>query len=292
MLKRILRFRRWTGVPAAATEHTSHLASILKRIPRWRPWTGAPAPVAEPAIPRAQLRLSRGQVLRWGAIGFMVFFFAPYYLTCLYIVADPPFSALMLRRVLTLRGIDYEWRSLDRISPHLVTQVIASEDGRYCKHWGVDWHALGSAAGAYAGGHSKGGGSTISMQAAKNLYLWNRPAFLRKPFEIPLALYMDFVLGKRRLMEIYLNIVEWAPGVYGAEAAARHHFGKSAASLTAQEAAQLAAALPNPKRRDAGRPGPRVFAFAERIRARAARFRGRAMCVLGAGAVQSGADDE
>jgi monofunctional glycosyltransferase len=243
--------------------------------------TEAPAPVTEPSPLLARLRLKRGGVLRWAAIGFTVFFFAPYYLTCLYILADPPFSALMVRRALALRSVDYEWRDLGRISPNLVTQVIASEDGRYCAHWGVDWSALRTAAGAVARGHSKGGGSTISMQAAKNLFLWNRPALLRKPFEIPLALYVDFVLGKRRLMEIYLNIVEWAPGVYGAEAAARYHFGKSAASLTAQEAAQLAAALPNPKRRDAGQPGPRVFAFAERIRARAARFRGRAACVLG-----------
>jgi monofunctional biosynthetic peptidoglycan transglycosylase len=236
--------------------------------------------------------LTRGRVLRWAAIGCTVFFFAPYYLTCLYIVADPPFSALMARRALALRSVDYEWRDLDHISSNLVTQVVASEDGRYCKHWGVDWHALSSAAGAFAGGHSKGGGSTISMQAAKNLFLWSRPAFLRKPFEIPLALYMDLVLGKRRLMEIYLNIVEWAPGVYGAEAAARYHFDKSAAWLTAQEAAQLAAALPNPKRRDAGQPSARVFAFAQRIRARAAQFRGRAACVLGGGAAPDEFDDE
>ena len=106
--------------------------------------------------------------------------------------------------------------------------------------------------------------------------------------ELPLAVYMNFVLGKQRLMEIYLNVVEWAPGVYGAEAAARHHFGKSAASLTPQEAAQLAAALPNPKRRNAGRPGPRVFALAERLRARAARQRDGARCVLGGAA----GDDE
>jgi monofunctional biosynthetic peptidoglycan transglycosylase len=218
--------------------------------------------------------------LRWAAIGFTVFFYAPYYLTCLYILADPPFSAHMLRRALTLRSVNYAWRDLDRISPSLVAQVVAAEDGRYCEHWGVDWDALDAAAGAFAGGRAKGGGSTISMQTAKNLFLWNRPAVLRKPFEIPLAYYMDFVLGKRRLMEIYLNIVEWAPGVYGAEAAARYHFHKSAASLTAQEAAQLAAALPNPKRRNAGRPGPRVFAFAERIRARAARQRRGTTCVL------------
>jgi monofunctional biosynthetic peptidoglycan transglycosylase len=246
----------------------------------------------EPSTLPAGPPWTRARVLRLAAIGFTVFFYAPYYLTCLYILADPPFSALMARRTLALRSVDYEWRDLGRISPNLVTQVIASEDGRYCAHWGVDWHALGSAAGAFAGGRSKGGGSTISMQAAKNLFLWNRPAFLRKPFEIPLALYMDLVLGKRRLMEIYLNIVEWAPGVYGAEAAARYHFQKSAASLTAQEAAQLAAALPNPKRRDAGQPSARVFAFAERIRARAARFRRRATCVLGGEVRPDEFDDE
>ena len=119
------------------------------------------------------------------------------------------------------------------------------------------------------------------MQTAKNLFLWNRPAFLRKPFEIPLAFYIDFVLGKRRLIEIYLNIVEWAPGVYGAEAAAQHHFGKSAAALTRQEAAQLAAALPNPRRRNAGRPGPRVFALANKLRVRAEQQRRGASCIFG-----------
>ncbi len=154
------------------------------------------------------------------------------------------------------RGIHYQWRSLEQISPLLVTQVVAAEDGRFCEHWGVDFEALDAAADAFAGGHAKGGGSTVTMQTAKNLFLWNKPAFLRKPFEIPLAMYMDLVLGKRRVMEIYLNIAEWAPGVYGAEAAARHHFGVSASKLTAQQAAQLAAALPNPKRRNAGQARP------------------------------------
>ena len=208
--------------------------------------------------------LSLARLLRWTGYALIVLFFLPYYLTCLYILIDPPISAFMLRQALAGRGVEYEWRDLDRISPNLVIQVIAAEDGRFCSHWGVDWGALDAAADAFAEGHAKGGGSTISMQAAKNLFLWNRPAFLRKPFELPLATYMDFVLGKQRLMEIYLNIVEWAPGVYGAEAAAQHHFGKSAAELDPQEAAQLAAALPNPKRRNA-RPArsARVCAGAE-----------------------------
>ena len=200
----------------------------------------------------------RKLVFRIVLLAFAVFFLTPYLLTTLYIFVDPPFSALMLRQVLTGGSDSYEWRDLDQISPNLIAQVVTSEDGRFCKHHGVDWTALDKAADAVVDGKPKGGGSTITMQTAKNLFLWNKPAILRKPFEIPLANYMDFVLGKSRVMEIYLNIVEWAPGVFGAEAAAQHHFGKSADDLTPQEAAQLAAALPNPKRRNAGNPGPRT----------------------------------
>ncbi len=228
-----------------------------------------------------ELRTRGRRILHYAVFGLAIFLIVPYYVTCFYVLADPPVSALMLQKALTGQGIDYEWRDLDRIAPALVTQVIAAEDGRFCEHYGVDWNALDAAADAFAEGRRRGGGSTITMQTAKNLFLWTKPAFLRKPFEIPLAYYMDFLLGKRRLMEIYLNIVEWAPGVYGAEAAARHHFGKSAAALTAQEAAQLAAALPNPRRRNAGRPGPRVVALANRLRARAAVQRAGAYCVLG-----------
>ncbi len=144
----------------------------------------------------------------------------------------------------------------------------------------MDWTAFDRAIELAADGRAKGGGSTISMQTTKNLFLWNRPAILRKPFEIPLATFLDFLLGKRRVMEIYLNIVEWGPGIFGAEAAARFHFKKPAKDLSSQEAAQLAAALPNPNRRNAGKPGPKVFALASRIRARAAQERRAAACVL------------
>jgi monofunctional glycosyltransferase len=231
-------------------------------------------------VSRPGLRHWGVRVLRWAAFGVSVLFIAPYYLTGLYIFVDPPVSAFMLRQALTGHRFEYKWRDLNRISPYLIRQVIASEDGRYCSHWGVDWSALDKAADAFADGHAKGGGSTIPMQSAKNLFLWNRPAFLRKPVELPLAMYMDFVLGKKRLMEIYLNIVEWAPGVYGAEAAAQHHFGKSALDLDPQEAAQLAAALPNPRRRDAGDPGPRTLALARKLEERAAKVSRGAACVL------------
>jgi monofunctional biosynthetic peptidoglycan transglycosylase len=222
----------------------------------------------------------RRRIFRAGLIACAALFIAPYLLTLLYAFIDPPFSALMLRQALTAAPVNYEWRDLDQISPNLIAQVIAAEDGRFCKHHGVDWTALDRAADAVVDGKPKGGGSTITMQTAKNLFLWNRPALLRKPFEIPLATFMDFALGKQRLIEIYLNIVEWAPGVYGAEAAAQHHFGKSADDLTPQEAALLAAALPNPKRRNAGNPGPRTMAFAQRLRMKAVRERGDSVCVL------------
>jgi monofunctional biosynthetic peptidoglycan transglycosylase len=234
---------------------------------------------------RGQLRRFEGRrgKLRLLALAIATFILAPYVLTCVYVVIDPPLSALMFRQLLRGRGVDYEWRDLDSISPNLVTQVMSAEDGRFCQHWGVDWRSFDKAIDAAADGRPKGGGSTISMQTAKNLFLWGRPAYIRKIFELPLAYFMDFVLGKRRIMEIYLNIVEWAPGVYGAEAAARHHFGKSADRLSHQEAAQLAAALPNPKVRNAGRPGPRTFALASRLRRRAAAEQSEADCVFRTG---------
>jgi len=222
----------------------------------------------------------RGRALRIVLIALGVFLLAPYVLTLVYAVVNPPLSALMARQALLGRPVAHEWRDLDEISPNLIAQVIVSEDGRFCQHHGVDWQALDKAVDAVKAGKQKGGGSTITMQTAKNLFLWSDPAWLRKPLEIPLASFMDAVLGKRRVMEIYLNIVEWAPGVYGAQAAARHHFKISAEDLTMQQAAQLAAALPNPKRRNAGKPGPRVAALANRLRVRAARESDNSFCVL------------
>lgn len=221
---------------------------------------------------------TRAKVLRIVAVAIAAFLLIPYAVTPFFMLIDPPTSAFILRDKLSGRSTKHIWRDLEQISPNLATQVIVSEDSRFCEHWGVDWEAIDDAIDASENGRPRGA-STIPMQTAKNLFLWNRPAYLRKIFEIPLAYYMDFVLGKRRMIEIYLNIAEWAPGVFGAEAAARHHFGKSASQLTMQEAAQLAAALPNPKRRSAGRPAAGTFALANRLRLRAARERSSAACV-------------
>ncbi len=166
----------------------------------------------------------------------------------------PPVSTLMLGRWVTLQPVDRTWVPLAKISPHLVAAVISSEDARFCRHNGVDWNALDDQLNAEDG--PVRGASTIPMQTAKNLFLWPQRSFIRKGLEIPLAMAIGMVWSKQRTIEVYLNIAEWGDGgIFGAEAAARKHFGKSAAALTPREAALLATALPNPVLRNPARPG-------------------------------------
>jgi monofunctional glycosyltransferase len=167
--------------------------------------------------------------------------------------APMPSTLMVLRRV-SGEPVQRTWVPLDRISPHLSRAVIASEDQLFCVHWGVDFEVLREIA-ADPEGPARGG-STISMQTVKNVYLWHGRSYIRKAIEIPLALTADLAWGKRRMMEVYLNVAEWGDGIFGAEAASRYYFRKSAASLTPSEAARLAAALPNPEKR--GSSGPTV----------------------------------
>ena len=148
--------------------------------------------------------------------------------------------------------------------------MIASEDARFCSHHGVDWGAVSDVIDDIVEdvNGAPRGASTIPMQTVKNLFLWPWRSYIRKAFEVPMAYVASALWPKRRMIEIYLNIVEWGPGIYGAEAAARRHFGKSARNLNGGEAALLAAALPNPKVRRAGRPGPLTRAAAQRILSR------------------------
>jgi monofunctional glycosyltransferase len=168
-----------------------------------------------------------------------------------YAVVTPP-STLMVARWFTGRPVVRDVVPLTAISPALAKAVLASEDARFCDHAGVDWSALRDVVDD-EGGPSRGA-STLAMQLAKNLFLWPSRSYLRKALEIPLALYLDAILGKRRIMEIYLNVVEWGDGVFGAEAAAQRHFGRSARELGRREAALLATSLPNPILRDPARP--------------------------------------
>ena len=207
------------------------------------------------------------RVLRWGL--YLLAFLAawPLVMTLVYAIVPPPVSNIMLLRTLGGAGIDKQWLALEDISPNLPRAVIASEDARFCEHRGVDWREF---QGVIEDALEKDegpvrGASTIPMQTAKNLFLWDGRFAIRKLIELPVAMWMDFVWSKRRMIEIYLNIVEWAPGVYGAEAAAQHHFGKSAKNLTKRQAALLAAVLPNPIKRNAGKPSRGVRRIADRI---------------------------
>ncbi len=194
-------------------------------------------------------------------------------LVVLYRWIDPPTSTLMLGQRLTGMEIEQKWVPIERISPNLVHAVILSEDGGFCRHRGVDWSALEEAI------ESARGGSTITMQVVKNLFLWPQRSYIRKVLEIMLAYVVEIVWSKERILEIYLNIAEWGPGVFGAEAASRHHFGKAAARLTAQEAAQLAVSLPSPIERQAGYPGWQTRRLADNLLVRMRAVRTTMRCV-------------
>lgn len=205
---------------------------------------------------------------RWLSVAACLWLCAVVFLVFVYRFVDPPVSALMLRQRLASVDYDQQWVTLEAISPNAVRAVIVSEDARFCQHWGVDYDAMQTAI-ERAGTGGVRGASTISMQVTKNLFLWSSKSYVRKLIEIPLTYLIEAWWPKRRIMEVYLNIAEWGPGVFGVEAAARHHFGKSALRLTPREGAQLAAALPNPIRRDAGEPGPQTRRLAGLVQARA-----------------------
>jgi len=234
-----------TQPAAAGGESLSLLAKFSRLMARFGPW------------PRRALRVLAVLAL-W-----------PIVMTLVYTAVPPPFSNLMILRLFTGNGIHKDWVSLSQMSPYLANAVITSEDARFCEHNGVDWVEFqGVVDDVFDDEGPIRGASTISMQTAKNLFLWDGRSFIRKGLEIPIAYWMDLVFSKRRMIEIYLNIVEWAPGIYGAEAASQFHFRKSAAKLTKREAALLAAVLPNPFKRKAGRPSRRVSSIANRIMSR------------------------
>ncbi len=183
-----------------------------------------------------------------------------------------PVSMPMLGRYVTFQKVTRIWRPIDTISDRLKAAVVASEDGQFCRHWGVDLGALRAEINAWRAGRSPRGASTISMQVARNLFLWNGRSFVRKGLEIPIAFYLDLVLPKRRIMEIYLNIAEWGPdGEFGIEAGAQRAFGIDADAFSWNGAALMTVTLPNPHLRNPARPTrgmARVAGIVER-RARA-----------------------
>lgn len=220
------------------------------------------------------------KILRVSAIVLASFLLVPYLLVPVYRFIDPPTSALMLRNALLGKKVNYQWVDFADISPNLAKAAVIAEDARFCSHWGVDWLAVGNVLEDLEDGEAPRGASTIPMQTAKNLFLWPEQTYLRKALEVPLAYFMTALWPKQRILEVYLNIAEWGPGIYGAEAAARFHFGKSASSLTPAQAALLVAALPNPRKRNAGRPGPQTRRLASRVQGRVARESQDASCIF------------
>ena len=175
-------------------------------------------------------------------------------------------STLMLGRWLTFQSAERQWVPLTQISPTLVRAVIAAEDQRFCSHNGVDWIELNTVL-EDEDGPSRGA-STLTMQTAKNVFLWPGRSYVRKALEIPLALAIDVVWPKQRVIEVYLNVAEWGEGLFGAEAAAQRYFNKPAARLNAAESARLAGALPNPIARDPARPSRGLQSAAGRVQRR------------------------
>lgn len=188
----------------------------------------------------------------------------------LYRQLPPPITPLMIIRLFEGEGLKKTWVPLDRISSHVPRAVIALEDNNFCRHAGVDWGEVFEALAGYFKGRDLRGASTITMQTSKNLFLWPGRSVMRKAIEAPLTVLLESFWDKQRIIEVYLNIAEWGPGIYGVEAAAQAHFGKSAARLSRREASLLAAVLPNPRRWSAARPTRYIERRARMSRVRAA----------------------
>lgn len=189
-------------------------------------------------------------------------------LTTTYAWVPPPVTPLMLVRVFEGNWIHKDWESYDDISPNLVRAVIAAEDAKFCEHNGFDWQAIEKAWKRNQKAKRIRGGSTISNQTAKNVFLWPDRSYIRKGFEYYFTGLIELTWSKKRVMEVYLNVAEFGPGIYGAEAAAEAHFGKTAKDLTRREAALLAAVLPNPIRWSASKPTGYIRGRAGTIQAR------------------------
>lgn len=198
---------------------------------------------------------------RWGRIvlyTLLFFTITPFFLTFAFRYIPPPLTPLMVIRLFEGYGLHKSWAPLTRISPYMPAMVVASEDNLFCEHNGFDWAAINRAMEKWQNGDPHGGASTISQQTAKNIYLWPGQTYFRKALEVPLTILLEKVWGKRRIMEVYLNIIEFGPGIYGVQAASRAYFHVNASQLTPRQAATLAAILPNPLHWSAKNPGPYI----------------------------------
>ncbi|WP_133010774.1 monofunctional biosynthetic peptidoglycan transglycosylase [Marinomonas flavescens] len=168
----------------------------------------------------------------------------------------PPTTAFMLQ---SDYPVTQDWINIDQLPPQVPLAVVASEDQRFPDHFGVDFTAITKALSQYDDGEGLRGASTITQQTAKNLFLWPGRSFIRKGLEAGLAISLEAVWGKKRILEVYLNVAEFGKGIYGVEAASQHYFGKSARHLSANQAARLAVLLPSPRKRDPNHLTPNLL---------------------------------
>jgi len=235
-------------------------------------------------VRRRAVKTPRSGLRRLIVILLLLAFLGPPIWVAIYRVIPPPITILMIERLAEGRGMDRRWVPIRDMAPAMVRAVIASEDSRFCLHHGFDMHAIDAALRHNEAKPGKiRGGSTISQQTAKNVFLWPGRSWVRKGIEAVFTVLIEEIWGKRRIMEVYLNTIEMGPGIYGVEAASRHYFGVSAHGLSPAEAGRLAAILPDPLKWKAAKPGPYVRRRTGSIEARSGTVArdGLAQCVLG-----------
>ena len=223
-------------------------------------------PTARPSLPRRLLTLA-GKII----LGFVVISLV---WVVLYRFVPVPLTWPMARDAIAGKHVERHWVPLSRIAPAVPRAAIGAEDARFCEHRGFDFEAMEAAAERNAKAAARGsakvrGGSTISQQTAKNAFLWPGRSYVRKALEAYFTVLIEAIWGKKRIMEVYLNIAEMGPGIYGVEAAAQHYFGVPAAKLSNAQAARIAAILPQPVKRNAAAPGKFVKRYARKIERRA-----------------------
>jgi monofunctional glycosyltransferase len=210
-------------------------------------------------------------LLRWTKWIAIFFFGSTLLVEVLYIFINPPVTPLMVKRLTEQMAdgrklrLEKKWMPVEKISPYMVNAVVASEDNRFLEHWGIDVQAIQKAMEYNRKHRRKHGASTITQQVAKNVFLWPARTWLRKGFELYFTVTIEVLWSKKRIMEMYLNVMETGDGVYGAEAAAQRYFHKSAKRLTRNEAAMIAACLPSPRKRNPAAPTPYLYRRQARI---------------------------
>lgn len=244
--------------------------------------SGAYGAMAEKAKSRAKRATPAAPARRWREVLRSIFRGVLAVMSLIVLVigvfafVNPPFTPYMLAERGRLGAVEREWVSMEEIAPAMARSAVAAEDANFCLHWGLD---IGAIRAALAEGGDRGA-STISQQVVKNVFLWHGRSWLRKALEAGLTPVMEALWSKHRILEVYLNVAEFDAGVFGVEAAARHHFGVSAADLSDRQAALLAAVLPDPKGRSASSPSASVARRAAQIADGAATIAadGRAAC--------------